>query len=89
MKTLTLCLLLALFVGSAFAAESSWPKMQEFDADFVVRTNAEKLEFIKVLYDVKGAATYIFACRGGSDEYLDRLSGRTNINYVGKLVLLR
>jgi hypothetical protein len=85
MKTLALCLLLALSIDSAFAAEPSWPKMQEFDADFVVRTNAEKIEFIKALYDVNGAIRYIFVCRGGSDEYLDKLGGEKHINYVGKL----
>jgi len=82
---LAFCLLLDLSVNSALAAETAWPKIQEFDLDFVVHTNAETIEFIKHLYDLKGTLRYSFICRGGSTEYLDKLGGQKDINYVGKL----
>jgi len=85
MKIIVLNIVLALAVANSpcLAAEVQWPEMREFEADFVVNTSAEKIEFIRPLYDVNGTVRYLFVCRGGSTEYLDKLSDQTNRNYVG------
>jgi hypothetical protein len=82
---IALCLLLGLFANNALATESSWPKIHEFEVNFIVHTNAEKIEFIKPLYDLRGTLRYTFVCRGGSTEYLDKLGEQKDINYVERL----
>jgi len=67
---------------NCFATDSTWPKMKEFDDSFVVDTKAEGTEFVKSLCDLTGTVRYVFVCRGGTDEYLDK---RTDITYVGPL----
>ena len=68
---------------TSLAAESTWPKMKEFDDSFVVDTREEGTEFIKPLCDVNGTVRYVFLCRAGTDGYLDKHSH--DITFVGPL----
>ncbi len=85
MIAFNMLLTLVLACRICFGAETQWPKMKEFEIDFVVQTTAEKIEFMKPLYDINSTVRYLFVCRGGNTEYLDKLSDQTNINYVGQL----
>ena len=67
------------------ALGSVWPKMMEFSDSFAVETSAEKIEFVRPLYDLGGTVRYTLVCIGGSQKYLDSLSTETDINYVGVL----
>ena len=74
-----------IFIIPCLAKDIQWPAMKEFTVDFPIQTNAEKLEFVKLLEDVNGTGKYLFVCRGGSTEYLDKLTDQTQINYAGAL----
>ncbi|MFI5304194.1 MAG: hypothetical protein ACHQYP_05290 [Nitrospiria bacterium] len=73
------------FITSCLAKDIQWPVMKEFTTEFPIQTNAEKLEFVKLLEDINGTIKYLFVCRGGSTEYLDKLSDQMQISYVGVL----
>ncbi|MBI3352138.1 MAG: hypothetical protein HY036_06125 [Nitrospirae bacterium] len=86
-RTIPLNLIFFFFISMApcLAKDIQWPVIKEFTMDFPIQTNAEKLEFVKPLDDMNGTVKYLFVCRGGSTEYLDKLSDQTKINYVGVL----
>lgn len=84
-RTLWLILALVFALPECSPAQSNWPKMREFDDSFPVDTNAERIDFVKPLYDVNGMIKYLFVCRGGGEKYLDELERDRNIIYVGIL----
>jgi len=79
-KVIIFALLVAVLASATpLKAEAPWPKMKEFQDSFVVDTRAEKIDFVRPLYDIDGTIRYLFVCRGGTDEYLGHLEN----NYVG------
>jgi hypothetical protein len=57
--------------------------MRQFDDSFLVDTKREGTEYIKALRDVNGTVRYLFLCRAGTDEYLQKHSH--HITSVGPL----
>lgn len=68
---------------TSLAAESTWPKMKEFDDSFIFDTKEEGIKFIKPLCDVNGMVRYVFICRGGTDEYIEKHSNSTFVGPLG------
>jgi hypothetical protein len=80
---LVLALSLLVKSNAGFCAENAWPTMAEFSAKFGVETSAERIFFRIPLNDVHGQTQYNLIWVGGSEKYLDQLSDRSGVNYVG------
>ena len=75
------CMLLEARVGQC--DEQKWPVLAEFSTAIGIETAAESIFWDFPLIDVHGRAQYRFRCRGGSEEYLNKLSDKVDVNYVG------
>ena len=89
MKKLTIILvaiILGLFSKPTFSSESTnWPVIQEVEKIYELNASAKEINISFPIKDVNGVTQYLFVCKGGSTEYLDKLSDETGINYTGWL----
>jgi len=87
-KAFLAILLIIVLGGACFANDGSWPKVKEFDDDFLAYSGTKSIDFIRPIFDVNGTIKYLFVCRGGTTEYTDPLSDRLGINYVSPLTCI-
>ena len=64
------------------AASATWPNVNSLTTSFRVDLSSEKIVIDVPITDQAGRVRYHFACRGGSDAYLDSLPE----NWVGPLM---
>ena len=84
MKLTTIIIGLLLLAGGAANGEI-WPQVREIDMTIGVDSGAERILWKVPIYGNDGTVLYQIICRGGTDEYLDGLTDRVGINFVGPL----
>jgi hypothetical protein len=62
-----------------------WPQLAGLDTTIAINALSERIFHEFPCEDQSGKVLYTLFCRGGSTEYLDSLSGKTDINHVGPL----
>lgn len=62
-----------------------WPKVSEFKKIISIDALSTNIHYIIPIKDQLGKTIYTLTCRGGSTEFLDKLSDSTGLNYVGPL----
>jgi hypothetical protein len=64
---------------------TDWPLITNLDTTLTIDALSERIVYEIPMEDRFGKVIYTLFCRGGSTEYLDSLSDKTGINYVGPL----
>jgi hypothetical protein len=88
MKRFALFLFLIFLPSVCLATDAAWPKLKDFDDEFLAYSGGKPVEYIRPLKDLNGNTKYLLVCRGGSTEYTDTLSDKLNINYVSPLTCI-
>lgn len=86
MKICLIVFCLALNVSLVPESLASWPSIQPVQATVGFDRQASMFDVSIAINGLDGKPLYWFMCIGGSDRYLDRLSGSTDFNYVGPLL---
>ena len=68
--------------------DAPWPEIQDVDVSAGMDWSARRIYLDVPLLDRSGEVRYRLVCRGGSEEYLDALMDRIDINYVGPLLCI-
>lgn len=84
MTTFILVIILSIDLSES-STDVVWPEVREFEISVGFGMSATKFEVTIPIYNESGKKEYWIKCVGGDDEYLDRLSGESGINYVGPL----
>lgn len=86
-RTLSALGLLAVFSLSVSAVNAAeWPRIKPVSAQFPVDFSSEQITIDLRIFDEGDIPLYHFACRGGNENYLDKLSDQTGDNWVGPLM---
>jgi len=85
LSSIVILLLFSFFSTKGFAEERKWPRISEFTFTIGIFTKSERIHFEIPLVDEQGNTIYTLFGTGGSDNYLDHLSAKDDINYVGPL----
>ena len=75
----------AILGWESIASAQNWPRVREFELSFGIDTSSKRIFLLIPILDYNNEEQYRLVCRGGNDNYLDKLSSETGINYVGPL----
>ena len=62
MKKSILIPFMLIFPIVCLAADLSWPKLKEFDDEFLAYSGGNPIEYIKPLKDINGITKYLLVC---------------------------